>query len=172
MQRIAVTCLFVVLAVLFSQSLLTQDAAAAECGDIYHGARVGPPPEWTFWADGAACFVRWPVESPEQESKLMEQCQNTPGARFVDFEPAGQGSQSICIFKILDAQAAEASVATSTPAKPDPASVKAENQPVGERSPEKLLADLEAMVRARNEDCLARERANDPLGAGSCWEAG
>jgi hypothetical protein len=174
MQRIAVTCLFFVFASLLSQSLLTRDAAAAECGDIYAGARVGPPPEWTFWADGSACFVRWQVEGPDHEAKLMEQCRNTPGARFVDFEPAGQDNQSICIFKILDVQTAEASQAAATPApaKSDPASVKAKSPPVGERNPEKLLEDLEAMVRARNEDCLARERANDPLGAGSCWKAG
>jgi hypothetical protein len=174
MQRIAVTCLSFVVAWLINQNLLTGDAAAAECGDVYPGARVGPPPEWTFWADGAACFVRWQAESPDQEAKLLEKCRNTPGARFVDFEPAGKGEQSICIFKILDTQTAEASEGadTSPPAEVEPAAVETKGPPTEERSPEKLVEDLEAMVRARNEECLARERANDPLGAGSCWKAG
>lgn len=174
MQRIAVTCLSFVLVGLFSQSLPARDVAAAECSDVYAGARVGPPPEWTFWADGAACFVRWSIESPGQEDKLLEQCRNTPGARFVHFEPARKSGQSICIFKILDVQTAEAAEAAgaSPPVEADPAVVVPNSQPAEKRSPEKLLEDLEAMVRARNEECLAKERTNDPLGAGSCWKAG
>jgi hypothetical protein len=174
MQRIVVTCLAFILAGLFGQILLAGHAAAAECGDVYAGARVGPPPEWTFWADGAACFVRWPVENPGREDELLEQCRNTPGARFVHFEPAGKNGQSICIFKILDAQTAEASQ-TAAPlpqVEADPQVTAPKSPPAEERTPEKLFEDLEAMVRARNEECLARERADDPLGAGSCWKAG
>ena len=174
MQRIAVKCLVLVLAGLLSQSLPAREAVGAECGDVYPGARVGPPPEWSFWADGSACFVRWAVENPDQEEELLEQCRNTPGARFVHFEPAEKGRQSICIFKVLDTQTAEAPA--TTPASPtvgtDRSVAQPKNPPADELSPEKVLEEIEAMVRARNEECLARERANDPLSAGSCWKIG
>ena len=176
MQRIAVKCLFYILAGLLSQSLLARGVASAECGDVYPGARVGPPPEWTFWADGSACFVRWAVESPDQHEQLLEQCQNTPGARFVHFEPARDGSQSICIFKVLDDQAVEptANASASSPVEMDslPVAPRLSGLPAKELSPEQALEELEAMVRIRNEECLAKERADDPLGAGSCWKIG
>lgn len=172
-MRIAVKCLYFVLAVLFCQSLPTSEAAAAECGDIYPGARVGPPPEWTFWADGSACFVRWEVDSPSREEELLEQCRNTPGARFVSFEPAKNGGQSICIFKLLDVQAAEAAESTTaSDPKSDAATVAPKRSPTEKQNSEKVLEEIDAMVRGRNEECLAKERAADPLGAGQCWKIG
>jgi hypothetical protein len=173
MQRIAVKCLLFLLAGLLSQSLLVRDATSAECGDVYRGARVGPPPEWTFWADGSACFVRWAIESPEQQEKLLQQCQNTPSARFIHFEAAKGGGQGICIFKVLDDQAVEpAESASVLPVVKDPPPVPPNAPPAEELSPEQALEKLEAMVRSRNEECLARERADDPFGAGSCWKLG
>src|SRR5688500_16818635 len=157
MQRIAVKCLLFILAGLLSHSLLVRDVASAECGNVYPGARVGPPPEWTFWADGSACFVRWAIESPDQQEKLLEQCQNTPGARFVHFEAAKEGGQGICIFKVLDDQAVEpaASASASLGVEKDPPAVMSTAAPAEELSPEQTLEALEAMVRTRNEECLA-----------------
>ena len=174
MQRIAVKCLFFILAGLLSQSLLVRDVTSAECGDVYRGARIGPPPEWTFWADGSACFVRWAIESPDQQEKLLEQCQNTPGARFVHFEAAKEGGQGICVFKVLDDQAVEptASASASPRIEKDAPAVMPSAPPAEGLSPEQTLEALEAMVRTRNEECLARERADDPFGAGSCWKSG
>src|SRR5687767_13936924 len=84
-------------------SLPSQETAAAtQCSDIYPGAKIGPPPEWTFWGDGSACFVRWAVDSSGDEEKLFERCRSTPGSRFVHFERNKGTGQSICIFRILD----------------------------------------------------------------------
>src|SRR5688572_29265703 len=63
-------------------------AGAAQCADVYSGAQIGPPPEWSFWADGPACFVRWRPESRENEDRLLVQCRATAGARYVHFERA------------------------------------------------------------------------------------
>jgi hypothetical protein len=76
-------------------------AAPAQCSDIYPGAEIGPPPEWTFWGDGSACYVRWTPETSQHEDKLLEQCRNTSGARFVHFERDKGAGHSICLFKIL-----------------------------------------------------------------------
>ncbi len=174
MQRIAQNCLFFVLAGLLSLGIQVRDVAGAQCGEVYPGARVGPPPEWTFWADGAACYVRWPAENPIEEEKLAEQCRNTPGARFVHFEPAKNGGQSICIFKVVDTQTVQATASTagSQLTQSEQPIIEQPSRPVEARRPEEVLEGLEAMVRARNEECLAKERADDPLGAGSCWKIG
>src|SRR5688572_8171368 len=94
-------------------------AAAAQCSDVYPGARIGPPPEWTFWGDGSACFVRWPAGGLGDEAKLLERCRSTPGSRFVHFERSKGTGQSICIFKILD---------MATPATPSTAASEDEEK--------------------------------------------
>lgn len=97
MRRVLISCSLMCLC-----SLAQETAAATQCSDIYPEARIGPPPEWTFWGDGAACFVRWSVASASDEDKLLERCRSTPEARFVHFERSKGSGQSICIFKILD----------------------------------------------------------------------
>src|SRR5688572_10855203 len=77
-------------------------AAAAQCDEIYPGAQIGPPPEWTFWGDGSACFVRWFSKDVNDQERLLAQCRNTAGARFVDFELDKETGRGICLFKILD----------------------------------------------------------------------
>lgn len=97
MRGVLISCSF------FWLCCVGQEAAAAgQCADIYPGARIGPPPEWTFWADGSACFVRWPITNAGDENKLLARCRGTPGSRFVHFERSKSAAQSICIFKVLD----------------------------------------------------------------------
>jgi hypothetical protein len=78
------------------------NAGATECDDIFPGAQRGPPHEWTFWGDGSACFVRWISKDANDQERLLAQCRNTAGARFVDFELDKETGVGICLFKILD----------------------------------------------------------------------
>jgi hypothetical protein len=161
-------------ALLLGLALNSGKGSAAECGDVYDGAKVGPPPEWSFWADGSACFVRWVPDDDSHEERLLERCQNTPGARFVHFERRKTNGHSICIFKVLDSEPGELLVQQSEPL---PLEGKADlqgepaSQPAPAADPEIVLENLEALVRGRNEDCLGKERAQDPFGAGACWKA-
>jgi hypothetical protein len=85
---------------LFLCLVFTKGAAAAQCNDIYPRAEMGPPPEWTFWGDGSACFVRWVPQDAAHEERLFSRCRETIGARFVHFERDKGVGHSICIFKV------------------------------------------------------------------------
>jgi hypothetical protein len=98
-MRVAPRSLFICISIL-GLGLVPGAATATECDDIYPGARIGPPPEWTFWGDGSACFVRWEPQNPDHEERLLAQCRDTQGARFVHFEPDKGAGHSICIFKV------------------------------------------------------------------------
>lgn len=111
MRRILLSCSLLLLC----SHLVQGTTAATQCGDVYPDAKIGPPPEWTFWADGSACFIRWAIASPSDEDKLRDRCRSTPGSRFVHFERTKGTGQSICIFKILD-MATPVQSASSTPA--------------------------------------------------------
>ena len=95
MRRVLISC-----SLLWLCFIAQEAGAATQCNDVYPGARIGPPPEWIFWADGSACFVRWQVSGPVNE--LLERCRSTRGVRFVHFEHTKGSEQSLCIFKILD----------------------------------------------------------------------
>jgi hypothetical protein len=132
-------------------------AAAALCSDIYPGAEIGPPPEWTFWGDGAACFVRWAPQDAVHEERLFSQCRETVGARFVHFERDTGAGHSICIFKVPGVRSAskgeEANGMVDSPGDP------------------KSLSQIESLVRLWNEECVKRERAKDAAAAALCWKA-
>jgi hypothetical protein len=167
--------LFFAAALLLGLALNSGKGSAAECGDFYEGAKVGPPPEWSFWADGSACFVRWVPDDDSHEERLLERCQNTPGARFVHFERRKAKGHSICIFKVLDSQPGELLVQHSEPSSigDGKADLQAEtaSPPMSASDPDIVLENLEALVRGKNEDCLGKEREQDPFGAGACWKA-
>ena len=74
--------------------------AAPTCGEIYPGAKIGPPPEWNFWGYGSACYVRWVPKDDLDRERLLAQCQNTTGARFVHFEINSEIGDTLCLFKI------------------------------------------------------------------------
>jgi hypothetical protein len=105
------------LALILGTILAGGPAAALSCSNIYPGALPGPPPEWTFWADGSACYVRWQDPNVTAE-RLSEKCRQTPGARFIHFEQ-DHGAGSICIFKVLTSP--EPAPASSLPVKQEPA---------------------------------------------------
>lgn len=149
--RVLLYCCFL----LFSGSVLSGPAWSAQCSDIYPGAMVGPPPEWTFWGDGQACFVRWVPETPEHQDELFERCRNTPDSRFVHFERDQGSGHSICLFKLLDL----------TPAAAD----NRPQQRPAVQPPGDALENLKTLVVNWNEDCLAKERSKEALDARACW---
>jgi hypothetical protein len=162
-------------ALLLGLALNSGNGSAAECGDVYEGAKVGPPPEWSFWADGSACFVRWVPDDDSHEERLVERCQNTPGARFVHFERRKGSGHSICIFKVLNSEPDETLAQQSEPMLVEGGKADLQgniaSRPAPPSDPDIVLENLEVLVRGRNEDCLGRERAQDPFGAGACWKA-
>ena len=156
-------------------ALLREHAAAAQCTDIYPGAEIGPPPEWTFWGDGSACYVRWVPETSQHEDKLLEQCRNTSGARFIHFERDKGAGHSICLFKILGL------IAPSKEPNPLPlpsqgptqtASLQQEKDPLQEQKnkTEDLLGPLMQLVHTTHEDCPRKERAKETTSAVACWQ--
>jgi hypothetical protein len=165
--------------IFFGLALACGEARAAQCSDIYPGARIGPPPEWNFWADGSACFIRWVAENVEEEERLLAQCRNTSGARFVHFEPDRGKGHSICIFKVHDMASADISNDPGADAT-DSGPVETSNKPVqpdiekldeaNESEAESPVVRLERLVRERNEECIALETANRPLDASQCWK--
>jgi hypothetical protein len=96
---VALRSLFIAIVTL-GAGLFAGSAEATRCDDIYPGGRIGPPPEWTFWGDGSACFVRWVPINRAHEEQLWERCRTTFGARFVHFEPNKGTGHSICIYKV------------------------------------------------------------------------
>jgi hypothetical protein len=141
-------------------------AAAAQCSDIYPGAEIGPPPEWRFWRDGSACFVRWVSQDAEHEERLSSRCRETVGARFVHFERDRGVGHSICIFKALDddgpvqdAQRSQNKLSNLSRSQQHKSDL--ENQ----------LSEMAALVTRWNEDCLKKERTKELAAAGLCWKA-
>jgi len=155
-------------------ALLHGPAAAAQCSDVYPGAQMGPPPEWAFWGDGSACFVRWVSDSPQHEERLLARCRETVGARFVHFEPDKGVGHNICIFKIVGVAApSEGSGppdAAQLPVNSNQQSVTQSLQQDQKIDTQNALSQLEAVVRTWNADCLNKERAKDAAAAGFCWK--
>jgi len=149
--------------------LAARPTAASSCGSVYPGALPGPPPEWTFWADGSACYVRWQSPNVAAE-RLLEKCRLTPGARFIHFE-RDHGAGSICVFKVL-----------ASPDKPTaPSSLSVRQEPVetlqsthyrkaDAETP--VLENLETLVTNWMERCLQREKAQAQKAAARCWRDG
>ncbi len=153
---------------LIGLQLMDGNASAAGCDEVYPGARVGPPPEWKFWGDGSACFVRWAAQSPEHEERLLARCRETSGVRFIHFERDKGVGHSICIFKLLDPVVAAGAGANPEDKLPP---LAAETPPEDkEKAAEDPLQELQILVTRWNEDCLAEERANQPVAAGRCWK--
>jgi hypothetical protein len=121
------------------------------------------------------------AESTEEEEKLLARCRATSGARFVHFEAGNRKDHSICIFKVLDVASAENSQvqpppeagATGLMGSPDEAPQP--DSGAGEKAPESEaespVVRLERIVRERNEECLAQEKAERPLDASRCWKS-
>lgn len=170
MRDCAPTRPFCCLLTLVCFALAHGQAAAAECSEVYPDAQVGPPPEWKFWGDGSACFVRWVPETPDHEDMLLAQCRETAGARFVHFERDSGAGHSICIFKIIDA---------SSPSKAsDPGAAEAANPSQALRPTEQQkgnaanpLVEAQILATRWHEDCLKKEEAKDTVSAGMCWKA-
>lgn len=163
----------VLLAQLWS-SIFVAQAQAAQCSDIYPDARVGPPPEWTFWGDGSACFVRWDAQKGS-ETALLEQCQKTPNARFVHFEPDNGEGRSICIFKLLGAdlpsQEQALNSASDTPPWRDPELAQDQQSTQYRKSDAEnpSLNELKDLVTKTTEKCVSEEKAGHLETAQSCW---
>jgi hypothetical protein len=155
-------------------ALLTEHANAAQCSDIYPGAEIGPPPEWTFWGDGSACYVRWTPETSQHEDKLLEQCRNTSGARFVHFERDKGAGHSICLFKILGltAPSKEPNPLPSTSQGLTPVASPQEEDPLQDQKnkSEDSLGALMQLVHTTHEDCPRKERAKETTSAAACWQ--
>lgn len=160
--------IFTPLAFIFAMVLAAESAAGSSCGRVYPGALQGPPPEWTFWADGSACYVRW--QSPDTpEERLSEKCRQTPGARFIHFE-RDHGAGSICVFKVL-----------SSPEETVSGELKVVQPPVGglqsthyrkADAEAPVLDDLQTLVTKWMERCLQREKAEAQEAAARCWHDG
>jgi hypothetical protein len=151
-------------------------ADASQCSDVYPDARQGPPPEWSFWADGSACFVRWKTNSSLDEDGFTAQCRNTPGVRFIHFEP-DSGAGSICIFKLLDSEATTAEDASDrqpanreTKPAPDQELQSTHYRKADAENP--LLEELKLVVTTWTEKCLREEKTKDYADAGRCWRNG
>jgi hypothetical protein len=156
------------LAFLLGAALATEHAAASTCGRVYPGALQGPPPEWTFWADGSACYVRW-QSSDVPEERLFEKCRRTPGARFIHFEK-DHGAGSICVFKVLASSDEPASSDPAGRREPAEALQSTHYRKADAETP--VLEDLENLVTNWTERCLQREKAEAQKAAARCWRDG
>jgi hypothetical protein len=160
--------LFCCLLTLMCFALMQGQAAAAECSDIYPNAQVGPPPEWTFWADGSACFVRWVPETRDREDMLYAQCRDTLGARFVHFERDRGAGHSICVFKIVDTASAGKDGGGSEAAK---SSQALRSTPSQKGDAANALIEAQILATRWHEKCVKKEAAEDSISAGMCWKA-
>jgi hypothetical protein len=169
--RLALYCILTLLCL----GLTAGSSKASQCSDVYPDARRGPPPEWTFWADGSACYVRWAANEELDEKALIAQCRNTPGVRFVHFEPDNGAGHSICIFKLLNAQPASDETISDDQTHVEAAAgldhglhsthyrkADAENP---------LLDEIELLVTSWTEKCLKKEKIKNYAGAGQCWKS-
>lgn len=145
-------------------------AAAAECSDIYPNAQVGPPPEWGFWGDGSACYVRWVPETRDGEDMLYAQCRDTLGARFVHFERDSGAGHSICIFKIVDTASLGkgGEPGRSEAAKSDQALRPTQRQKGDAANP---LIEAQILATRWHEECVKKEAAEGSVSASMCWKA-
>lgn len=155
--------------------VLPTHAVAAQCSDIYPGAEIGPPPEWTFWGDGSACYVRWTPETSQHEDKLLEQCRNTSGARFVHFERDIGAGHSICLFKILGLTAPSKELnplPSTSQGLTQVASPQQEKHPLQDQKSktEDSLGTLMQLVHTTHEDCPRKEKAKETSSAAACWQ--
>jgi hypothetical protein len=163
--RIALTSLLALLSL-----GLASPPAAAKCGDIYPGALQGPPPEWNFWADGSACYVRWKADGGD-ESQLASRCRNMQGVRFVYFEP-DSGAGSICVFKLLNPPSADED---NQPELGVEAAADGDLRSTHYRKSDAenpLLDEMKLLVTTWTEKCLRKETAKKLAGAGRCWKGG
>ena len=157
------------LAVLFALVATAEPAAGASCSRVHPGALPGPPPEWTFWADGAACYVRW--QSPDiPQERLFETCRRTPGARFIHFEK-DRGAGSICIFKLLNSPDTAATGRDEPQARQEPEEGLQSTHYRKTDAEVPVLEDLQNLVTSWTERCLEREK-KDARKAARCWKSG
>ena len=157
------------LAVFLALVATAAPAAGLSCGSIHPGALPGPPPEWTFWADGAACYVRW--QNPDTpEERLAEQCRQTPGARFIHFE-RDRGAGSICIFKVLNSPDTAATGGDEPQLRQEPEEGLKSTHYRKTDAEAPVLEDLQSLVTNWTERCLEREK-NDARKAALCWKNG
>jgi hypothetical protein len=141
--------------------------SAPQCSEVYPGALQGPPPEWTFWGDGAACYVRWKT-SAAAENELLSRCRETPGVRFIHFE-RDRGAGSICIFKLLKPRSA---VAVGIKQRQGLRQELLSNQYRKSDAENPVLENVERVVTTWTERCLDSEKAKDQAGAARCWKNG
>jgi hypothetical protein len=169
--RLAICGLFAFLCLGFSAG----PTEASQCSDVYPDARQGPPPEWTFWADGSACYIRWKTNNSVEEEALIAQCRDTPGVRFIHFE-RDSGTGSICIFKLLNSEPATAEVPNQqsadqeTKLEPDQDLQSTHYRKADAENP--LLEELKLLVTTWTEKCLKEEKIEDYGNAGRCWRNG
>lgn len=160
---------FLPLAAFLALIVTAEPAAGSNCDRIHPGALPGPPPEWTFWADGAACYVRW--QKPDiPEERLSERCRRTPGARFIHFEK-DRGAGSICIFKVLNSPdtAAARRDESQSRRRPEEGPESTHYRKTDAEAP--VLENLQSLVTNWTERCLEREK-NDARKAARCWKNG
>jgi hypothetical protein len=162
------------LASLFATLAAIDSAQASACGLVYPGALPGPPPEWTFWADGSACYVRW-QDSGVSEERLLEKCRQTQGVRFIHFE-RDRGAGSICIFKILNpletpgAEPEKTAAANGHRQDPGQGLQSTHYRKTDAEAP--VLEDLQSLVTGWTERCLEKEKSEAQNRAASCWKGG
>ena len=105
--------------ILGSLTVAATTVGATTCGEIYPGAKIGPPPDWNFWAYGSACYVHWVPKDALDQVRLLGQCQNTIGARFVHFEINSEMGDTLCLFKIPGMNPSASTEAEAPPVVPE-----------------------------------------------------